>query len=82
MSHLPAIRLVDDGADDRELLSLVLRGAFGDVVIEEATDAGQEALIEGCGAGLDDIIARAGDISSRLVAERAFPADPRKRAGG
>lgn len=61
---------------------LTAEGRAARVRIEEATDAGQEALIEGCGAGLDDIIARAGDISSRLVAERAFPADPRKRAGG
>lgn len=39
MSHLPAILLVDDNADDRELLALVLRGAFGEVQIEEAADA-------------------------------------------
>ena len=52
------------------------------VRIEEATDAGQEALIEACRADLDGIITRAGDISTRLVAARAFPADPRKRAGG
>ena len=31
MSHLPPILLVDDSADDRELLSLLLRGAFGEV---------------------------------------------------
>ena len=58
------------------------RGRTARVRIEEATDASQEALIEGCGEGLDGIIARAGDISARLVAARAFPADPRKRAGG
>ncbi len=39
MSHLPPILLVDDSADDRELLSLLLRGAFGEVQIEEAADA-------------------------------------------
>jgi len=39
MSHLPPILLVDDSADDRELLSLLLRGAFGEVLIEEAADA-------------------------------------------
>lgn len=39
MSQLPAILLVDDGADDRELISLLLRGAFGEVQIEPATDA-------------------------------------------
>lgn len=49
MSHLPTILLVDDGADDRELLSLVLRGAFGEVLIEEATDAA--ALARALGAG-------------------------------
>ena len=58
------------------------RGRAARVRIEEVTDASQEALIEGCGAGLDGIIAKAGDISTRLVAARAFPADPRKRAGG
>ncbi len=58
------------------------RGRAARVRIEEVTDASQESLIEGCGAGLDGIIAKAGDISTRLVAARAFPADPRKRAGG
>ncbi len=58
------------------------RGRAARVRIEDVTDASQEALIEGCGAGLDGIIAKAGDISTRLVAARAFPADPRKRAGG
>ena len=61
---------------------LTAEGRAARVRIEEATDTGQEALIEACGAGLDDIIARAADISNRLVAARAFPADPRKRAGG
>ena len=42
----------------------------------------RQSLIEACGADLDDIIARAADVSGRLVATRAFPADPRKRAGG
>lgn len=39
MSLLPPILLLDDGADDRELARLVLTGAFGDVAIEEVTDA-------------------------------------------
>jgi PAS domain S-box-containing protein len=39
MSLLPPILLLDDGADDRELVQLVLRGAFGEVTIEEVTDA-------------------------------------------
>ena len=57
-------------------------GVAARVEIEAATDAGQESLIEACGADLDDIIARAADVSGRLVAARAFPPDPRKRAGG
>jgi len=39
MSLLPPILLLDDGADDRELVRLVLTGAFGEVAIEEVTDA-------------------------------------------
>lgn len=39
MSQLPTVLLIDDGADDRTLIGLVLRGAFGEVAIEEATDA-------------------------------------------
>lgn len=39
MSLLPPVLLVDDSADDRELVSLVLAGAFGPVAIEEASDA-------------------------------------------
>ena len=50
--------------------------------IEASTDAGQRALVEGCGGALGEITSRAADISARLVEARAFPADPRKRAGG
>lgn len=39
MSALPTVLLVDDGAQDRQLIGLVLRGAFGEVSIEEAADA-------------------------------------------
>ncbi|MGE5233168.1 MAG: ATP-binding protein [Acidobacteriota bacterium] len=45
MSHLPPIVLIDDDADDRELLSLILRGAFGDVQILEAADAAALARV-------------------------------------
>ncbi len=75
VANLQARRWMD--GDD-----LTDRGRAARVRIEEVTDASQETLIEGCGAGLDGIIAKAGDISTRLVAARAFPADPRKRAGG
>jgi len=50
--------------------------------IEAATDVSQDALIGACGAALDEIIELAADVSARLVEARAFPADPRKRAGG
>jgi Helix-turn-helix family len=50
--------------------------------IEASTDAGQRALVEACGDALAEITARAAEISVRLVEARAFPADPRKRAGG
>jgi len=45
MSHLPPIVLIDDDADDRELLSLILRGAFGDVQILEVADAAALARV-------------------------------------
>jgi len=39
MNLLPPILLVDDNADDRELVTLVLTGAFGEVVVSPAADA-------------------------------------------
>ena len=57
-------------------------GRAARAAIEAATDAGQQALVEACGDGLDQIIRLAADISTRLVDVRSFPADPRKRAGG
>ena len=44
MSLLPRILLLDDSADDRELVSLVLRGAFGEVAIEEIHGAAALAV--------------------------------------
>lgn len=49
MSALPPILLIDDGADDRELVALVLAGAFGEVAIEVAADAA--ALARAVSAG-------------------------------
>jgi PAS domain S-box-containing protein len=49
MSLLPRILLVDDAADDRELVQLVLRGAFGAVEIEEVT--GSAGLARAVSAG-------------------------------
>ena len=39
MTTLPPVLLVDDSAEDRELVALVLRGSFGAVEILEAPDA-------------------------------------------
>ena len=39
MSLLPPVLLIDESADDRELLSLVLTGAFGEVEVEEVSEA-------------------------------------------
>jgi signal transduction histidine kinase len=49
MSLLPRILLLDESADDRELVSLVLRGAFGEVEIEAVGDAA--ALARAVSAG-------------------------------
>ncbi len=57
-------------------------GREGRAEIEAATDASQASLIAACGSELDDIVAGAAIISTRLVEARSFPADPRKRAGG
>ncbi len=39
MKHLPPILVIDDNQHDRDLLSLVIKGAFGDVAIDTADDA-------------------------------------------
>lgn len=39
MKHLPPILVIDDNQLDQDLLSLVIKGAFGDVAIETAVDA-------------------------------------------
>ncbi|HEV8632434.1 MAG TPA: ATP-binding protein [Thermoanaerobaculia bacterium] len=49
MSLLPPILVIDDSGEDRELVALVLRGAFGEVAIEEASDAA--ALARAVSAG-------------------------------
>jgi hypothetical protein len=57
-------------------------GRLARVAIEDATDAGQAALITALGSRLDDVVEGAAQISARLIEARSFPADPRKRAGG
>jgi PAS domain S-box-containing protein len=49
MSQLPRILLVDESADDRDLIGLVLAGAFGAVAIEAVADAA--ALARAVSAG-------------------------------
>ncbi|RLE24987.1 MAG: hypothetical protein DRJ65_08835 [Acidobacteria bacterium] len=39
VKHLPPILVIDDNQHDRDLLSLVIKGAFGDVAIDMADDA-------------------------------------------
>jgi hypothetical protein len=55
--------------------------AFRDHV-EAATDSSQADLVRTLGASLEDVVAHAAEISDRIVAGQAFPADPRKRAAG
>lgn len=50
--------------------------------IEATTDVSQTALVDACGDDLEQIIATADAVSTRLVEARSFPGDPRKRAGG
>lgn len=50
--------------------------------IEMSTDSTQVALVAALGDRLDTVVEAASDISARLIASRAFPADPRKRAAG
>jgi hypothetical protein len=57
-------------------------GRAARAAIEASTDVGQQALIQACGDDLDEVVASAAEISTRLVEARSFPADPRKRAGG
>ena len=72
MSLLPPVLLVDESADDRELIGLVLAGAFGPVEIEEAGNAA--ALARAVTAGRFGVVLtehqlswiRAGDVV-RLV---------------
>jgi hypothetical protein len=50
--------------------------------IEAATDRSQDALIAALGHRLEEIIRRSDVLASRILAGRAFPHDPRKRAAG
>jgi hypothetical protein len=50
--------------------------------IEVATDRSQDALVQALGDRIDDVIERADVVSAKVIAARAFPHDPRKRAAG
>ena len=65
-----------DGAE------LTTTGRAERTAIEQATDDTQHALHAALGDRLDEIVEGAARISSRLIAARSAPADPRKRAGG
>jgi len=93
-AHFVAFDLLALGDEDltarpfserRAALEGALAGARSPVHLTPITkdeELAREWFVRFEGAGLDGIIAKAGDISTRLVAARAFPADPRKRAGG
>lgn len=61
MSLLPPVLLVDESADDRELVALVLAGAFGPVEIEEAGDAA--ALARAVSAGRFGVVLTEHELS-------------------
>jgi len=50
--------------------------------LELTTDRSQQHLVAALGTELEGVIAGAATISDRLVTERSFPSDPRKRAAG
>jgi hypothetical protein len=75
-----ASRLRQRGWMDGHELTDVGRAARD--AIEQATDASQAALADGCGTDIEEIIGSAMAISKRLVDAASFPPDPRKRAGG
>ncbi|MEI6497331.1 MAG: hypothetical protein WCO88_11740 [Actinomycetota bacterium] len=52
------------------------------LAIETATDVSQQALVAALGGSIEHIIDRASNISDRVLAAKAFPTDPRKRAAG
>lgn len=62
--------------------ALTSAGVEARVVLENATDASQAALIARLGDDVERIIAAAGKISDTMIAAKAFPPDPRKRAAG
>ncbi|MEO5898785.1 MAG: hypothetical protein ABIR68_01475 [Ilumatobacteraceae bacterium] len=68
------------GLAEGNALTAAGRGARD--ALEAATDVSQDSLVTALGERIESIIAAAEVISERIVAARAFPTDPRKRAGG
>ena len=62
--------------------ALTAAGLHARLEVEHATDVSQQPLIDLLGDDLDDVISRAETVSSQILAARAFPTDPRKRAAG
>ncbi len=62
--------------------ALTTAGLAARLELEHATDVSQQRLIDLLGDDLDDIISRAESVSTQVLAARAFPTDPRKRAAG
>jgi hypothetical protein len=65
-----------------EFGDLTVEGRLARVAIETATDTSQSELVEALGADLDDVVRTASILSAAVLAHRAAPADPRKRAAG
>ncbi len=62
--------------------SLTDSGRLARIALEDATDESQRQLIEGLGGSLEWVITAAGRIADAVLAAKAFPPDPRKRAAG
>jgi hypothetical protein len=79
---------VAEGVASLERAGLVADGALTPAgracrdALELDTDRSQRQLIDAIGDQLEPIVAGAEAVSSRLVAARSFPSDPRKRAAG
>ena len=79
---------IAEGAASLERAGLVADGQLTDagrtcrLGLEDDTDRSQRHLVELLGDHLDDVIAGADAVSTRIVDARSFPTDPRKRAAG
>ena len=62
--------------------ALTTAGVAARIVLEDATDESQRQLIEGLGRRIEGVISAASQIAETVIAAKAFPPDPRKRAAG